>query len=135
MSAVSRTPSFGAQSVRPRLLCTMHPGGGAKWRNGRRVERFRAGKVALRVSQWQAAHTRTVPVGGYMPSPSPRRIRSVVAGASFLRQGSTRLTKWTIEDAGPALRNEVACLQTASLFRNPLLAVSTAVCPVLPSWS
>jgi hypothetical protein len=71
-----------------------------------------------------------------MPSPSPR-IRSAVAGASFLRQGSPRLTKWTMEDYGLALRNEVACqrLQTASLFRHPLLAVSTAVCPVLPSWS
>ena len=47
--------------------------------------------------------------------PSPRRVRSAVAGASFLQQGSPRLTKWTIEDAGPAFRKEVP--HAASCFR------------------
>ena len=41
---------------------------------------------------------KTVPLGGYMPS--PRKTRRSIGGASFLNAASPRLSKWAMEDLG-----------------------------------
>ena len=41
--------------------------------------------------------------------PSPRKTpRSAIGGASFLKQGSPRLTKWTMQDAGYKFKAKVS---------------------------
>ena len=54
------------------------------------------------------ANVKTVPQGGYMPS--PRKIRSAVPAASYLKMGSPRLTKWTIADMGSNCHTKVCYL-------------------------
>ena len=53
------------------------------------------------------AKSKSVPPGGYMPS--PRKTRSTVGGSSFLKLGSPRLAKWTLQDIEPGAYPKV-CL-------------------------